>query len=809
MTSRTYRAVGRVAVVSLVLVALFIAGLAPSGVARATPVETSAAVATATADSNSSASFAYRAGYDAARLAWVPGATPSTGSREVVVTFAPRDPAVFYAPVPGQRPMSVATIADRFGLTPTEYAAAESYFVGEGLTVLHTWPDRLALSLQGPVGAIDRAFSTSIVEGSYQGRSVSFPASAPGLPGPFEGEVEGVLGLSSGFDSFRLAPLGLSDRPGPSTTPGQSNPNLITPAIARQIYGLSDLYNRTPGAAQYSTSQSIAVLLWGPGYVPSDLTTFYQQYYPSSFPKPTITPEPLDGAPAPSSSAANDRCNASVELTLDLEWSGSMAPGATLYPVYVPEGTSSCSPSSTDMSDALRTAIGLPVDAISMSFGTPESQDGALSATWETLLAEAVQRGITPLAATGDFGGDLGTGCSGGPSLQYPSSSSYVLAVGGSQVALSRNVFGQITGFNETAWSGSGGGFSTQFPAPSWQHLGSKARGEPDVSATAAGNFLYFSGQQQVGDGTSFATPLWAGLVTQMTAEYGRSMAPLAPRLYEIGAAEPAGQILNGLSDIRSGSTCIGAAGPGWDEETGWGSPQSLALYEDLTATIVALSLSFDPASVGPGGSVTITARLSNESTGAPIGGVPIEITLASSSDLGPCTGTFGGATPVSDNATGETSATFTVPSCFLGSSAVASALVESGTYYGSTSASVPVNLLAYVPFLGGLTTFPDNVAGFGVIFAAATVIGYFLGRPRRRRPAGPVGTPPPLAGTGHGSTPSPAAERETPHAAPDPSTVSTAGPPSTEGPAIAAAGEPPRPSTETSPTVGDAPKTP
>ncbi len=680
----------------------------------------------------SSATFAARAGYSANRASVVTGATPATGSPLIVVTFQARDPSRFFAPAAGSRPLSMNEIADRFGLTPQQYSGVERYFLGEGLTIVHTWPDRLSLTLEGPVASVDRAFGTTLMEGAYGGRAVSFPSTPPSLPAAVEGLVESVTGLESGFDHVQLPALNPAILGANGVAPSLPSTNIITPAIARGIYDFSELYNRT-GSPQYASSEGIAVLLWGPGYVPNDLSTFFSRYYPSGFPAPQIVPEPVDGAPPPSASAAQDPCPTAEELTLDLEWAGSMAPGAHLYAVYAPPGTGSgCSASTSAMTDALQTAIGLPITTLSMSFGTAESSDTSLFATWNTLLATAAQRGITVLAATGDGGGAASSGCSGGASVQYPSSSPNVIAVGGTAVTLSETALGQITGFTEAAWSGSGGGFSTQFAAPPWQHLGNSARGEPDVSATARDNFLYFNGQSQYADGTSFATPLWAGLVSEMGAQYGRSMVPLAPRLYAIGEREPSGTIGQGLVDITSGSTCLGTAGPGWDEETGWGTPRAVVLYEELTSTFVALSLSVTPSTTGPGGSVTISARLANATSGAPIPGIPVALSLTSSTSLGPCTGSFGAASPVT-GPSGNVSATMSVPSCYLGSSARVGATVQSNGLYGVNSTDVRVNLLSFLPFLSGITTFPYNVIGFAAIFLVAIGIGYFLGRPRRR----------------------------------------------------------------------------
>jgi kumamolisin len=713
-----------------------------------------------------SGSFAARAGYESWYPEAVSGVAPSTSPDLVVVTFFPSDPSFFSPPPTGARPLAVGEIADRYGLSPAAYASAERYFESMGLSIVHAETDRLSLTVGGTASSVGRAFGTELDSGSYEGRSVTFPASSPSLPASLQPSVASVVGLSNGFDTFSL-PAGLPV-PGASAGPG-SDPDLITPAIAREIYDLSPLYN-VSGSSHFAVGQGIALLLWGWGYAPSDLASFFSNDYPASFPQPAVQYHPVDGAPAPSSNAVNDPSKAPQELTLDLEWSGSMAPGATLHAVYAPDGPAAdnYSPTDVSMTDALHEAVtGIPgVSVISMSFGTPESASQGLASAWATDLAMATQEGITLLAATGDLGGDASASCSGGPSVDFPASSPDVIGVGGTDPVLARNVLGQVTGLaSETAWSGSGGGFSTQSPAPSWQEVGSAAgpitanghRGLPDVSATATYNYLYYRGTDGVAAGTSFATPLWAGLVTEMDALYGSNLGFLTPRLYAVGASQEAGRAPTGLADITSGSTCIGSAGPGWDTETGWGSPRALLLYEDLTATFVNLSVSASPSPVAPGGTVTVVADLSNRTSGAPIPGVPITVSFGASDPNGPCAGVWGTAS-VTSNATGSVSVTVTVPTCFFGSHGTVEASVTSDGFYGTSSTTVDINLLGFVPALAGIQDYPENIVAFCLIMGAAMVLGYVLGRgppkvpgaarpqasPRSEAASVPAGGPPP-----------------------------------------------------------------
>ncbi|MGP8016130.1 MAG: protease pro-enzyme activation domain-containing protein [Thermoplasmata archaeon] len=740
-----------------------------------------------------SGSFATRAGYDSSYLESVSNAAPAVGPELVVVTFRPSDPS-FFLPPSASHLLSVAGIADRYGLSPAAYASAEAYFESMGLSVVHAGGDRLTLTVEGTAAGVGRAFGTGLESGAYQGRAVTFPSSAPSLPMWLESSVASVTGLSSGFVTFSL-PAGLPSGAGlASTGPAQGSSDLITPAIAREIYDFSSLYN-VSGTARYATGQEIALLLWGEGYAPSDLTTFLSSDYPSNFPLPKIEPFPVDGAPLPSPNAPSDPSKAPQELTLDMEWTGSMAPGATLDAVYAPDGPAdqNYSPTVASMADALSMAVtGIPgVSVISMSFGTPEGASQSLAAAWDTDLAAATQEGITLLAATGDLGGVTGAACQGTISTDYPSDSPDVIAVGGTDPALARNLLGQVTGLaSESTWSDSGGGFSTSTAAPSWQEVGSAAapilanghRGTPDVSAAATYNYLYYNGVNSVAAGTSFATPLWGGLVAEMDALYGSKLGFLTPRLYAIGAAQESGKDPVGLADVSSGSTCLGPATKGWDTETGWGSPRALLLYEDLTATFVNLTVSASPSPVAPGGTVTVAARLSNRTSGTPIVGVPVEVSLQASDPNGPCAGVWG-AESLASNATGFVSLAVTVPACFFGSHGTTQVSVTSDGYYGTASTTFAVNLIAFVPALVGIEAYPQNVVAFVLIMGAAVVVGYVIGRGRPRPPPpSPARMPPPSVTTPPAAAPVVSTPPTAPPAPPAPNPPSTGGPPGPPG---------------------------
>ena len=717
---------------TLVLAVVCVAGTLLGTVGAGSHHQPSGPVSSVALSGAGASPFASRAGYSPAYVAQASAASPSTGVVPVEVTFS--------GP-----------------LSPGAYASAASYFRDQGLSVARTDPERLVLGLQGPAGAVGKAFSTELDAGTYGGSPVLFPVGPPSLPPDLESEVAGVVGLSSGFTtfSFDLQAPASGSTGGAAAFPVDSN--TVTPALARQFYGFSSLYNLS-GGPSYPVGSTIALVLWGQGYAPSDINAFLAQDYPSPpFPAPKIMNYPVAGAPSPKDTALSSPDPKAVEeLTLDLEWAMSMAPGATIDVVYAPDGPPpEYSPSAANLTTALSTAISLDPQVISMSFGTAEASDGSLVAAWTPLLQQAAAKGITVLAATGDTGGYTANPCAGRPTPEYPASSPQVVAVGGTMVTVTSSPLGGVT-FSETAWNDSGGGFSTQFGAPSWQEVGSANatisanghRGMPDVSATAANNFVYYDGSPGIAGGTSFATPIWAGLVADLDAKWQHALGFFTPNLYRVGAAEPSGKIGIGLADVTGGANCVASATPGWDAVTGWGSPRATLLYYDLLGSFVNISLTVGATTIAPGGSVVVSAVLTNRTNNAPIVGVPVNLSIGADTSLGPCTGTFQTATPVTD-AAGMASATLSVPLCYLGEHANVNASVTTTTLYGTSGLRVDVNLLGIFPALSFLSQPPWVFVAYVVIVGTAVIVGAWIGRPKEPAyglapPPGAMGPPPP-----------------------------------------------------------------
>jgi subtilase family serine protease len=224
-------------------------------------------------------------------------------------------------------------------------------------------------------------------------------------------------------------------------------------------------------------------------------------------------------------------------------------------------------------------------NVVSMSWGGGELRNES------TLDSHFNVPGVTFVASSGDNGA--------GPS--WPAVSPYVVAVGGT--TLTTNV--DSTYNTETAWSGSGGGCTGAFAAPWWQTgtgtapcttaAGSPGRTIPDVAANADANtpaLVYVQGGIHLIGGTSLAVPLWAGFAADidryLSTNGQAQMGFAAPVLYQL-ATNPATHsrdyhdVTSGSNDPAGGTRGY-SAGPGYDQVTGWGSPEVDNLGADWTA---------------------------------------------------------------------------------------------------------------------------------------------------------------------------------------------------------------------------------
>jgi kumamolisin len=473
----------------------------------------------------------------------------------------------------------------RFGRSDAEIDDLTQYFRTYGLTVPRVAADGLSVRVTGRADQIEQALSTSFhYFDSTRGERYYAATRDPALPSNIAAIVATIFGLDD-YPALRpqyLRTGGRSDSTGlarSAVTIGGYVPSDIATA-----YGIGTLH--AIGAT--GTSQTIGIIGCS-AFSQSDVNAFAWRF---GLPPASMTTILVDGGGS----------SPDAETTLDLEWSHAAAPGASLR-VY---DTQSLGGGCTYQGfyDAINAAVSDNIaNLISISVVTCEADYGGYRDQIDVQLALAALNSQSVFVASGDNGAYACVDGFGHPSVgvDYPSSSAYVTAVGGTTLSLNPDSSYQ----NEVAWGssaetcgstacGSGGGVSSYFAKPVWQSSASANttlnRGVPDValdSDPATGYVVYYNGSLDTGyGGTSFGAPIWAGIAALIDQANGGRVGLLSPILYGPTVLDAQSSENPPFHDVVSGNNLLYDAGPGWDFATGWGSPDAYNLVRAIVPAV-------------------------------------------------------------------------------------------------------------------------------------------------------------------------------------------------------------------------------
>jgi kumamolisin len=421
---------------------------------------------------------------------------------------------------------------------------------------------RRTVMLAGTVKQFNEAFGVDLHHFTHPGGGYRGFAGPLHLPDELHDVVEAVLGLDNrpqAMPHFRVGPE-QPDHASRAAAPAGS----FTPLQLASIYGF-------PAGA--GKGECIALIELGGGFKPADLSTYFSGLGIS--PQPAVVAVGVDGA---SNAPTGQPGGPDGEVMLDIEVAGAVAPAARIAVYFAPN-------TDAGFLDAITTAIHDTTNqpsVISISWGGPESSwsKQALT-TFDQAFQTAATLGITVFCASGDNGSSDGLR---GDHVDFPASSPHVVGCGGTHLVASGGKIASESVWNHLPSSGAGGGgVSTAFALPTWQHglttkktsgtaAALKKRGVPDVAGDAdpqTGYTVRVDGQNLVFGGTSAVAPLWAGLVARLNARKGSSLGFINPTLY----ANP-----KAFHDVAQGNNGDFAATSGWDACTGLGSPNGAAL---------------------------------------------------------------------------------------------------------------------------------------------------------------------------------------------------------------------------------------
>ena len=481
--------------------------------------------------------------------------------------------------------MSRDELARSYGADPKDIQKVEEFAKANGLRVVSADAGQRTVLLSGTAAAYNKAFGVQLKTYISGGRAYRGREGDIFVPADLAGIVTSVTGLDNRPFARPHYRVQLDDAPAAAG----GVPIGFTPLQ------LATLYDFPP--ALDGSGQTIAILELGGGFRPAELATYFQQL---GIKTPTVTAAsyPNGGTNNPGTNPL-DPANPDVEVMLDIEVAGAVAPGAKIV-VYFGPDTSDQSFLGA-MNAIVHDTVNTP-SIVSISWGGSEdSATDQFKNEFDQLLQAAGHLGVTVCVAAGDDGSaDF---ASDDPSwdhkahVDFPASSPNVLACGGTKLSASNSTIAAEVVWHDGANDGTGGGVSRFFPLPDYQAkagvpaaadpAGPVMRGVPDVAADAApasGYRILCDGQAfpdpakqlpPIG-GTSAVAPLWAGLIARLNQGLGKPVGFLNPLLYGLPAAAGA------FHDITRGNNGDYAAGPGWDACTGLGSPDGAKLQAGL-----------------------------------------------------------------------------------------------------------------------------------------------------------------------------------------------------------------------------------
>jgi subtilase family serine protease len=447
--------------------------------------------------------------------------------------------------------------AAAYGPSEQDYQAVVAFARSRGLTVNHTFSNRVLVAVSGTSGNVERAFHVSL--NTYKrpdGSIFRAPDREPSL------DLSTPVLHIGGLENYILphSPLRPVEHLHPMPNAGTAPNGFFGGADFRNAYA--------PGTGLNGAGQCVGLLEYA-GFYANDISLYENQFHLPNVPITTVLLNNFDGSPGTNNS----------EVPLDIEMAIAMAPGLKSVVVFEDATTDS-------YPDTMLSEMAAPTRNEPLCKQLSSSWTYGVDVLGQELFGEMAMQGQSFFNGSGDSGAYASDP---GDNRDAP----YITIVGGTVLSMNGN---GASWQSETTWSSSGGGILTSVNIPGYQSAVSMSsnygstqfRNVPDVSMIAYGAFIYenngATGYQQ---GTSISAPLWAGfmaLVNQRAAMCGSSSVGFAnPALYAIG--QNASKYAADFHDIQSGNSGTAQKYPavaGYDLATGWGSLQA-NLINDLS----------------------------------------------------------------------------------------------------------------------------------------------------------------------------------------------------------------------------------
>jgi subtilase family serine protease len=534
----------------------------------------------------------------------------------------------------------------QFAPSQASVGAVQSWLRSQGFTIVYTPQNNHYVSAEGTVAQAAAAFGTSFGMYSVDGLTLRAPSSDISVPDAIAPLVRGVIGLD---DAAQLVHNNVAQDPGaPPPAAFVSAQPCSSYWGEKQATGFTNPYGSgtLPYAPCGYTPQQIKGAYGISGYDGSGQTVAIIDAYAS----PTIVQDANQwsanrGLPAfksnqftqvvapgtynhPERGMKQDPQGWYGEETLDVEAVHGMAPAANVVYVGAPNNFQ-------DLDAALNHVVDRHLASIvtnSYGWDTELLPPGFIKPYQDTIL-QGVVEGIGIYFSSGDNSDE--SLVEGYATADWPASSPYVTAVGGTSLAVGASnnyLFETGWGTRRSRWQngswsptppgtwvyGAGGGVSRLFAEPSYQQgvvpasvfaaQGHTGRAVPDIAAVADPNTGYLIGETQTFPdgsvkyseyrlgGTSLSSPLMAGIMALADQAHGSPHGFANPLFYEkLAGSSAVHDVVNPASTVavvRSDyANSVDASGgvlyslrtmnqtlslhttPGYDDVTGLGTP--------------------------------------------------------------------------------------------------------------------------------------------------------------------------------------------------------------------------------------------
>ena len=485
--------------------------------------------------------------------------------------------------------LSPTQFRNQFAPTSQDMSAVTSWLKQQGFSIGYTPSNRHFVEASGTVAQAAAAFATTFSVYNHAGTQLRSQDSALSVPAGLP-DIAAVVGLDDSYALIRpgavaAPPPGafvnarpcsafwgektIANTPAPDGTKLPASPPTWAPCgwAGAQLQGVYGMAGAIAGGTD-GRGVTVAVIdAYASPTIVNDIETysslhglpslrgnFRQLVAPGTFRRPE--------------NPAQDPQGWSGEETLDIEAVHTMAPGASILYVGAPNNRQ-------DLDSALNHVVDQHLaDIVTNSYGfAGEALPPGYIKPYTDTFIQAAAEGISVLFSSGDSG-DETLGVAGAtPTPDWPASSPWVTAVGGTSLGVSA-ANGRVfeLGWQTTrsflangAWGartylyGSGGGTSRLFTQPAYQagvvpdalskrYGGAPMRVVPDISAVGDPNTGMLIGQTQtfpdgsaryseyrIG-GTSLSSPLAAGMLALAVQRRGAPIGFANPALYAIAS---------------------------------------------------------------------------------------------------------------------------------------------------------------------------------------------------------------------------------------------------------------------------------